>query len=191
MIIVLYSNLTILQVKYFRFIILKNLSLRSSDSCTMELTMTILVCASYTVFDPPVIHRYPFVLCQTFIRNIKCSFTALEENMFDTASTSPYPQVFLRPKETVHIPLKFQTFRADQSVPEQVKIHPLWHHDQLLVLIVMLLFMFVSRIKRFIIFGLMIFVILRTCFLTMYWFCKEKLYVHEFSFPSTGPLAPA
>lgn len=48
-----------------------------------------------------------------------CS-TALEENMFDTASTSPYPQVFLRPRETVHIPFKFQTFRADQSVPEQV-----------------------------------------------------------------------
>ncbi len=52
---------------------------------------------------------------------MKCLFTALEENMFDTASTSPYPQVFLRPRETVHIPFKFQTFRADQSVPEQVK----------------------------------------------------------------------
>ena len=48
--------------------------------------------------------------------------TALEENMFDTASTSPYPQVFLRPRETVHIPFKFQTFRADQSVPEQVTL---------------------------------------------------------------------
>ena len=51
---------------------------------------------------------------------IHVCFTALEENMFDTASTSPYPQVFIRPRETVHIPFKFQTFRADQSVPEQV-----------------------------------------------------------------------
>ena len=74
----------------------------------------------------------PFVLCQTFIINIKCSFTALEENMFDTASTSPYPQVFLRPRETVHIPFKFQTFRADQSVPEQVNIHTLVHQDQMI-----------------------------------------------------------
>ena len=40
--------------------------------------------------------------------------------MFNTASTSPYPQEFLRPRETVHLPFKFQTFRADQSVPEQV-----------------------------------------------------------------------
>lgn len=85
----------------------------------------------YTVFGPPVIHCYPLVLCQTFIRNVKCSFTALEENMFDTASTSPYPQVFLRPRETVHIPFKFQTFRADQSVPEQVKVHLLGHQDQM------------------------------------------------------------
>lgn len=52
--------------------------------------------------------------------------------MFDTASTSPYPQVFLRPRETVHIPFKFQTFRADQSVPEQVKNHPLLYQEQMI-----------------------------------------------------------
>ena len=52
--------------------------------------------------------------------------------MFDTASTSPYPQVFLRPRETVHIPFKFQTFRADQSVPEQVKIYSHVHQDQMI-----------------------------------------------------------
>ncbi|KAJ7394786.1 Nephrocystin-4 [Desmophyllum pertusum] len=56
--------------------------------------------------------------------------SALEENMFDTASTSPYPQVFLRPRETVHIPFKFQTFRADQSVPEQGPSHPLKQQTQ-------------------------------------------------------------
>lgn len=51
--------------------------------------------------------------------------SALKENMFNTASTSPYPQEFLRPRETVHLPFKFQTFRADQSVPEQGPSHPL------------------------------------------------------------------
>lgn len=45
---------------------------------------------------------------------------ALEENMFDDSSESLYPKVFLRPRETVHIPFKFQSFKADQSVPEQV-----------------------------------------------------------------------
>lgn len=48
--------------------------------------------------------------------------TALEENMFDSSSTSPYPQLFLKPRETVHVPFKFQTFRADHSVPEQVHV---------------------------------------------------------------------
>ena len=40
--------------------------------------------------------------------------------MFDASSDSSYPKVFLRPRETVHIPFKFQTFRADHSVAEQV-----------------------------------------------------------------------
>ena len=52
--------------------------------------------------------------------------------MFDTASTSPYPQVFLRPRETIHIPFKFQTFGADQSVPEQVQICPLVYQYQMI-----------------------------------------------------------
>jgi len=52
--------------------------------------------------------------------------------MFDTDSTSPYPQVFLRPRETVHIPFKFQTFRADQSVPEQVQARSLGYQDQMI-----------------------------------------------------------
>ncbi|XP_048580949.1 nephrocystin-4 isoform X2 [Nematostella vectensis] len=52
------------------------------------------------------------------------TFSAIEENMFNTADT-PYPEVFLRPGESVHIPFKFQTFRADHSVPEQGPSHPL------------------------------------------------------------------
>lgn len=37
----------------------------------------------------------------------------------------------------------------------------------------------------------MIFVILFTCLLTVYWFCKEKLYVPDLSFLSIGPFSPA
>ncbi|XP_068699711.1 nephrocystin-4-like [Montipora foliosa] len=56
--------------------------------------------------------------------------SALEENMFDASSDSSYPKVFLRPRETVHIPFKFQTFRADHSVPEQGPSHPLKQKTQ-------------------------------------------------------------
>lgn len=56
--------------------------------------------------------------------------SALEENMFDSSSTSPYPQLFLKPRETVHVPFKFQTFRADHSVPEQGPSHPLKQQAQ-------------------------------------------------------------
>ncbi|KAK2557771.1 Nephrocystin-4 [Acropora cervicornis] len=51
--------------------------------------------------------------------------SALEENMFDDSSDSLFPKVFLRPRETVHIPFKFQSFKADQSVPEQGPSHPI------------------------------------------------------------------
>lgn len=37
----------------------------------------------------------------------------------------------------------------------------------------------------------MIFVILFTCLLTVYWFCKEKLYVPDLFFLSIGPFSPA
>lgn len=52
--------------------------------------------------------------------------------------------------------------------------------------------MLVSKIKRFITLCLMIFVILLTCLLTMYWFCKEKLYVMSMIYPFSpqGPSHP-
>lgn len=51
-------------------------------------------------------------------------YTAVEDNMFhreestlisDTAVVK-YPQIFMRPKETINIPFKYQTFRADSRV---------------------------------------------------------------------------
>ncbi|GFO41876.1 nephrocystin-4, partial [Plakobranchus ocellatus] len=51
--------------------------------------------------------------------------TPLEENMFTSASNNKNkPQVFLRPKETVNIPLKYQSFKADHSVQPQGPTNP-------------------------------------------------------------------
>jgi nephrocystin-4 len=49
-------------------------------------------------------------------------YSQVEDNMFDkheidpTKSEIKYQQIYLRPKETINIPLKFQTFRADNRV---------------------------------------------------------------------------
>ncbi|KAK3104423.1 hypothetical protein FSP39_001776 [Pinctada imbricata] len=46
--------------------------------------------------------------------------THIEEGMFATAEKeSKYPQLFLRPKETVNIPFKFLSYKADHSVQPQ------------------------------------------------------------------------
>ena len=48
--------------------------------------------------------------------------TPVEEAMFTSASSDKNkPQIFLRSKETVNIPLKFQTFKTDMSVQPQVR----------------------------------------------------------------------
>jgi nephrocystin-4 len=49
-------------------------------------------------------------------------YSQVEDNMFDKHEIDPnkshikYPQVYMRPKETLNIPFKFQTFRADNTV---------------------------------------------------------------------------
>ncbi|XP_075882230.1 nephrocystin-4 [Nelusetta ayraudi] len=45
--------------------------------------------------------------------------TRLEENMFHLEEGCPGPRVYLRPKESVHIPLKYQSFRCDHSAALQ------------------------------------------------------------------------
>ncbi|XP_005100301.1 nephrocystin-4 isoform X2 [Aplysia californica] len=51
--------------------------------------------------------------------------TPVEEGMFTSASSDKKkPQIFLRPKETVNIPLKFQTFKTDMSVLPQGPSNP-------------------------------------------------------------------
>ncbi|XP_062419560.1 nephrocystin-4 isoform X3 [Pungitius pungitius] len=45
--------------------------------------------------------------------------TPLEENMFHLEEGAPGPRVYLRPKESVHIPLKYQSFLCDHAMALQ------------------------------------------------------------------------
>ncbi|XP_041378583.1 nephrocystin-4-like [Gigantopelta aegis] len=50
--------------------------------------------------------------------------THVEEDMFKQETDSDPLQIFLRPKETVNIPFKFQSFKADNSVQPQGPVDP-------------------------------------------------------------------
>ncbi|XP_051895558.1 nephrocystin-4 [Pristis pectinata] len=54
-----------------------------------------------------------------YFKNLSKVLTPLEEDMFHVDGGMQFPQIYLRPKETVYIPFKFQTFSADHSVPSQ------------------------------------------------------------------------
>ncbi|XP_034446098.1 nephrocystin-4 isoform X1 [Hippoglossus hippoglossus] len=45
--------------------------------------------------------------------------TPLEENMFQWEQGAPGPRVYLRPKESIHIPLKYQSFLCDHTMAPQ------------------------------------------------------------------------
>ncbi|KAM9342563.1 nephrocystin-4 [Pholidichthys leucotaenia] len=45
--------------------------------------------------------------------------TLLEENMFHMEDGAPDPRVYLRPKESIHIPLKYQSFLCDHTMALQ------------------------------------------------------------------------
>ncbi|XP_077405435.1 nephrocystin-4 isoform X2 [Vanacampus margaritifer] len=45
--------------------------------------------------------------------------TSLEEDMFHLEEGAPGPKVYLRPKESVHIPLKYQSFLCDHNMTTQ------------------------------------------------------------------------
>ena len=49
--------------------------------------------------------------------------TPVEEQLF-SAGSSDKPQIFLRPKESVHVPFRFLTFHTDHSVPDQAPSDP-------------------------------------------------------------------
>ncbi|XP_068161997.1 LOW QUALITY PROTEIN: nephrocystin-4 [Antennarius striatus] len=45
--------------------------------------------------------------------------TPLEENMFQLAEGTPGPRIYLRPKESINIPLKYQSFLCDHTMAPQ------------------------------------------------------------------------
>ncbi|CAK6954991.1 nephrocystin-4 [Scomber scombrus] len=45
--------------------------------------------------------------------------TSLEENMFHLDKSAPGPRLYLRPKESIHIPLKYQSFLCDHTMALQ------------------------------------------------------------------------
>ncbi|XP_061592666.1 nephrocystin-4 isoform X1 [Cololabis saira] len=45
--------------------------------------------------------------------------TPLEENMFHVEEDAPGPRIYLRPKESIHIPLKYQSFLCDHTMTPQ------------------------------------------------------------------------
>lgn len=56
-------------------------------------------------------------------KELSKTLTPLEEDMFHLEGNTLRPQVYLRPKETVYIPFKYQTFNADHAVMTQVRMN--------------------------------------------------------------------
>ncbi|CDQ86114.1 unnamed protein product [Oncorhynchus mykiss] len=54
-----------------------------------------------------------------YFKTLTKTLTPLEEGMFHLKEGTLAPQVYLRPKESVHVPLKYQTFVSDNSVVPQ------------------------------------------------------------------------
>ncbi|XP_039611926.1 nephrocystin-4 isoform X1 [Polypterus senegalus] len=51
-----------------------------------------------------------------YFKELTKTLTPLEEDMFYLKGNTLYPQVYLRPKETIYIPFKYQRFSADHTV---------------------------------------------------------------------------
>jgi nephrocystin-4 len=79
-------------------------------------------------FNEILIHFVPSVITDTrewrHFKMINEVYTSVEEGMFNTETKSGQPQIFLRPKEIVHVPFKFLSYRGDHSVQPQVCIVP-------------------------------------------------------------------
>nr|XP_020468219.1 nephrocystin-4 [Monopterus albus] len=54
-----------------------------------------------------------------YFKALTKTLTPLEENMFHLETGAPGPRVYLRPKESIHIPLKYQSFFCDHSMALQ------------------------------------------------------------------------
>jgi len=57
-----------------------------------------------------------------YFKELTKTLTPLEEEMFHLKESTLTPQVYLRPKESVHIPFKYQTFVCGCIFPLQVNL---------------------------------------------------------------------
>lgn len=55
-----------------------------------------------------------------YFKELTKTLTPLEEEMFHLKEGTLTPQVYLRPKESVHVPFKYQTFICGHTFPLQV-----------------------------------------------------------------------
>ncbi|KAG8002845.1 Nephrocystin-4 [Nibea albiflora] len=55
----------------------------------------------------------------SYFKALTKTLTPLEENMFHLEEGIPGPRVYLRPKESIHIPLKYQSFLCDHTMALQ------------------------------------------------------------------------
>lgn len=56
-----------------------------------------------------------------YFKALTKTLTPLEENMFHLEDGTAGPRVYLRPKESIHIPLKYQSFLCDHTMSPQVQ----------------------------------------------------------------------
>lgn len=59
-----------------------------------------------------------------YFKALTKTLTPLEENMFHLEDGTAGPRVYLRPKESIHIPLKYQSFLCDHTMRPQVQWRP-------------------------------------------------------------------
>jgi len=57
-----------------------------------------------------------------YFKELTKTLTPLEEEMFHLKESTLTPQVYLRPKESVHVPFKYQTFVCGCIFPLQVNL---------------------------------------------------------------------
>lgn len=56
----------------------------------------------------------------TYFKELTKTPTPVEENMFHLAEGSPGPRIYLRPQESINIPMKYQSFLCDHTMAPQV-----------------------------------------------------------------------
>ena len=55
-----------------------------------------------------------------YFKQVNSLQTPIEEGMFNKQSKTEFAEIFLRPKETVYIPFKYLSHKADHTVHPQV-----------------------------------------------------------------------